>query len=108
MKNIEPSQFLELLLSQQKQFQIDETVIGVIKFNKMVDELSNLNLFTRFGFSDFLEFIDRVHSSIPYKEFAIHISFTEQLMNDVRRYNSMYEEIKELNSALKLWEDFLK
>lgn len=108
MKKIEPSQFLELILKQQKLHNQQFLELRVRDFNKMIDELSDLNYSVRFGYSDLIEFVEKFYASIPYKSFSLNISYTEELMKEVKVFNKIYEDINNLSESTNLWEKFIK
>ena len=108
MNNLEPSQLFEIILSQQNNFSRYEVPLSVRTFNKIIDELTNLNLRVRFGYSDFLEFIDTYHKYINYKEHILHIFYSEDLLRQVRQYNRIYENIDKLTKSNDLWQNYLK
>lgn len=108
MNIIEPSQLLEMILSQQNHYSRPKISLSVRTFNKMADELTDINLTIRFGYSDFIEFIESHYDFIPFKEHNLYISFSEDLLKEVRHYNRIYQNIDKLISIKDLWQNYLK
>lgn len=103
MIEIKPSQFIEIILEFQKRNSIFLMKLKVRNFNKMVDRLYDLNIRVNFGFSDLVEFVDIFENIIPYKDYAIHISYTEELLNEVKKYNQIYESIMDFVKINDTW-----
>ncbi len=90
---ISPSQFIEVVLETQKVTNVPKVQIAVQAFNEMTETLFNQNLFTRFGFSGLIEFSNLYKETFPYKNFKVHISYSEELLQKIKTYNCIYESI---------------
>lgn len=108
MNNISPSQFLEALLEFQRKNLINDIIIQARKFNELVDFLSDLNLCARFGFLDLIEFVEKFEDSLSYKEFALHISYTEEFLNEIKRYNNIYISLENMDKINEVWENHIQ
>lgn len=107
MKEIAPSQFIEALLESQRINKLNKLYLKVRTFNKLVDELSNLNIYVQFGFSDLIEFVDNYNEYLSYKDFAIHVLYTEKLIEKVKKYNRIYVSIDNFDEINAVWKNLL-
>ena len=108
MNNLEPSQFFEMILSQQNHFSKSEIPLNVRIFNKMVDELTDLDFSIKFGYSDFTDFIESYYESVSIKQNVLYIAYTKELLQEVRKYNRIHENIADLITTKDLWVNYLK
>lgn len=90
---ISPSQFIEVVLENLKEQKVPKMQIDARTFNKMTEMLFEKNLFTRFGFSGLIEFSNLYKETFPYENFKVHISYSEELLQKIKRYNCIYESI---------------
>lgn len=72
-----PSQFLELLLTNNDIISLD-----VRKFNELADEYENV----QFGFKDLIEFCD-FSPCLVYTNYKIHIIKSIELLKELHDYN---------------------
>ena len=96
MNTIEPSQLLEIILSRQNHYSQHEILLNVRTFNKMIDELYGYDLSVRFGYSEFVEFVESYHEQLLYREHILHIAYTDELFNEIRHYNRIHKKIEKL------------
>ncbi len=108
MREISPSQFIEAILESQKINSVSITKLKVRTFNKMVDQLYGLNIRVQFGFSNLIEFVEDFETALPYENFAIRISYTEALLNEVRRYNQIYASVRDFVEINEVWKNLMK
>lgn len=108
MKGIAPSQFIEALLEIQRINSISLTELKVRTFNDMVDQLSDLNIFVPFGFSDLIEFVQNFEESLSYRDFTLHIFYTDTLLNEVKKYNQIYASVDNFGEITNVWKDYVK
>lgn len=108
MREISPSQFIEAILESQKINSVSITELKVRTFNKMVDQLYGLNIRVQFGFSDLIEFVEDFETALPYEGFAIRISYTEALLNEVKRYNQIYASVSDFVEIDEVWKNLMK
>ena len=90
---ISPSQFIEVVLESLKQQKVSKMEIDVQTFNEITETLFEENLVTRFGFSGLIEFSNLYKETFPYENFKVHISYSEELLQKIKRYNCIYESI---------------
>ena len=108
MIEIKPSQFIEAILESQQMNSVSLMELRVRTFNKMVDQLHDLNICVQFGFSDLVEFVDVFENVLSYKDYAIHISYTKPLLNEVKKYNQIYASVKNFVEINDVWENLVK
>lgn len=108
MKEITPSQFIEAILESQRMNSVSLMELKVRTFNRMVDQLYGLNIRVQFGFSDLIDFVENFEESLPYDNFAIHIAYTETLLNEMKEYNQIYASVSNLDKINKLWKSLMK
>lgn len=108
MKGIAPSQFIEALLEIQRINSISLMELKVRTFNDLVDKLYDFNIFVPFGFSDMIEFVQNFEESLSYKDFSLHISYTDTLLNEVKKYNQIYESVDNFAEIPNLWKNYVK
>jgi|GEM_PF-6529071 hypothetical protein len=108
MKEITPSQFIEALLESQRTDSRPPVELKVRAFNNMVDQLSNIDICVQFGFSDLVEFVESFEESLSYKDFAIHISYTESLFSEIKKYNQIYAAVENFTEINKVVWKILK
>jgi hypothetical protein len=97
---ISPSQFIEVVLENLKEQKVPKMEIDAQTFNEMVETLYEKNLVIRFGFSGLVEFSNLYKENFPYVNFKVHISYSEELLQKIKRYNCIYESID--NSKIDL------
>ena len=90
---ISPSQFIEVVLESLKQQKVSKMEIDVQTFYEITETLFEENLVTRFGFSGLIEFSNLYKETFPYENFKVHISYSEELLQKIKRYNCIYESI---------------
>lgn len=90
---ISPSQFIEVVLENLKEQKVPKIEIGAQTFNEITETLFEKNLVTRFGFSGLIEFSNLYKETFPYENFKVHISYSEELLQKIKRYNYIYESI---------------
>lgn len=90
---ISPSQFIEIVLESLKEQKVPKMQIDVQTFNKMTETLYEKNLVAQFGFSGLIEFSNLYKETFPYENFKVHISYSEELLQKIKRYNCIYESI---------------
>lgn len=90
---ISPSQFIEVVLENLKEQKVPKMEIDVQTFNKMTEALYKKNLVIWFGFSGLIEFSNLYKETFPYENFKVHISYSEELLQKIKRYNCIYESI---------------
>lgn len=108
MKEIAPSQFIEALLESQLMNSVSKTKLKVRTFNSMVDQLSDLNICVQFGFSDLIEFVESFKEFLPYEDFALHISYTKPLFDEMKKYNQIYASFGDFTEINRAWKDLMK
>lgn len=108
MKEITPSQFIEAILESQKNYLAPTLVLEVRTFNRLVDQLADLNICTRFGFIDLIDFAEHFGDTLSYKEFTIQIAYSETLFNKVKQYNQIYTAIDNFAKINEAWDKILK
>ena len=107
MKEIKPSQFIEAILESQQINSVSLIKLKVRTFNKMVDQLYNLNICVQFGFSDLFEYVELFEDVLSYKDYCLHISYTKDLLNDVKQYNQIYASVQDFVAINNVWKNFL-
>jgi hypothetical protein len=90
---ISPSQFIEVVLENLKELKVPKIQIDVETFNEMTETLYEKNLVICFGFSGLIEFSNLYKEHFPYENFKVHISYSEELLQKIKRYNCIYESI---------------
>lgn len=90
---ISPSQFIEVVLETLKKQKVSNVQIAAQTFNEITETLFEKNLVTRFGFSGLIEFSNLYKETFPYENFKVHISYSEELLQKIKRYNCIYESI---------------
>lgn len=108
MKEITPSQFIEAILESQKMNSVSLTKLKVRTFNEMVDQLYGLDICVQFGFSDLIDFVEYFDDSLPYTDFAICISYTKALLDEVKEYNQIYKSINSFIEINEVWKNLIK
>jgi len=108
MKEIAPSQFIEAILESQRNYMAPSLALEVRTFNSLVDQLAALNICTRFGFLDLIDFAEHFGDTLPYKEFTIQIAYSDSLFNEVKRYNKIYTSIDNFAKIHEVWNGILK
>ena len=108
MREIKPSQFIEAILESQQMNSVSIMELKVRTFNKMVDQLHDLNLRVQFGFSDLVEFAEVFEDVLSYKDFAIHISYTKPLLDEVKKYNQIYASVRNIVEINDVWKKLVK
>ena len=108
MREIKPSQFIEAILESQQINSVSIMELRVRTFNKMVDQLHDLNICVQFGFSDLVEFAEVFEDVLSYKDFAIHISYTKTFLNEVKKYNQIYASVKNSVEINDVWKNIVK
>lgn len=108
MNKITPSQFIEALLESQRTSAVTSMELKVRTFNNVVDRLSELDFDVQFGYSDLIEFAENFGNSLPYKNFALHISYTDALFNEINKYNQIYASVNNYTEIDKIWKKLLK
>ena len=108
MKEIAPSQLLEILLDAQKKFSINSSQLQARKFNQIIDILSDFDVIAKFGYLDLIENMQKFNQSITIQELKLQISYSEKFFAEVKRYNQMFEKLETLELLPKAIEDFLK
>ena len=74
----------------------------------MVDQLYDLNIRVQFGFSDLIDFVENFEESLSYDNFAIHIAYTETLLNEMKEYNQIYASVSNFDEINKVWKSLMK
>ena len=82
--------------------------LKVRTFNGMVDQLYDLNIRVQFGFSDLIDFVENFGESLSYDNFAIHIAYTETLLNEMKEYNQIYASVSNFDEINKVWKSLMK
>ena len=108
MREIKPSQFIEAILESQQINSVSQMELRVRTFNKMVDQLHDLNRCVQFGFSDLVEFVEVFEDVLSYKDFAIHISYTKTLLDEVKKYNQIYASVRNFVEINDVWKNLVK
>ena len=108
MKEITPSQFIEAILESQRMNSVSLMELKVRTFNGMVDQLYDLNIRVQFGFSDLIDFVENFEESLSYDNFAIHIAYTETLLNEMKEYNQIYVSVSNFDEINKVWKSLMK
>lgn len=108
MKEITPSQFIEAILESQRMNSVSLMELKVRTFNGMVDQLYDLNIRVQFGFSDLIDFVENFEESLSYDNFAIHIAYTETLLNEMKEYNQIYASVSNFDEINKVWKSLMK
>ena len=84
MKEIAPSQFIEAILESQRNYLVPTLALEVRTFNRLVDQLAELNICTRFGFIDLIDFVEHFGDTLSYKELTIQITYSDSLFNEMK------------------------
>lgn len=108
MKEIAPSQFIEAILESQRNFLVPTLSLEVRTFNQLVDQLAELNICTRFGFIDLIDFVEHFGDTLSSKEFTIQIAYSDSLFNEMKRYNQIYTSIDNFAKINEVWNKILK
>lgn len=108
MKEIAPSQFIEAILESQRSFLVPTLSLEVRTFNQLVDQLAELNICTRFGFIDLIDFVEHFGDTLSSKEFTIQIAYSDSLFNEMKRYNQIYTSIDNFAKINEVWDKILK
>lgn len=108
MREITPSQFIEAILESQRMSSVSLMELKVRTFNKMVDQLYSLNIHVQFGFSDLIDFVEDFEESLPYDNFAIHIAYTETLLNEMKEYNQIYASVRNFVEINEVWKNLMR
>lgn len=108
MKEIAPSQFIEAILESQKNYLAPTLALEVRTFNRLVDQLAELNIRTKFGFLDLIDFVEHFGDTLSYKELTIQITYSDSLFNEMKRYNQIYTSIDNFSKINEVWDEILK
>lgn len=109
MVKIDPSQFLEIILETQKQDKLhNEFPLKVRKFNEISDRLAECNYYLQFGFADLVEFSQRFKLIRPYAEYTLNLSYSDDLLEEVKSYNRIYRKLEHSERISKIWSDLEK
>lgn len=108
MIEINPSQFIEALLETQRANSMQNTLLQVRMFNDMADRLLALDIRTRFGFFELVEFAKHFADLLPYKDHTLEVSYNETLFSAIRKYNRIYNDIDQFKQINQVWKDSVK
>lgn len=108
MREIKPSQFIEAILESQQMNSVSLMELKVRTFNKMVDQLYDLNICVQFGFSDLFEYVELFKDVLSYKDYCLHISYTKDLLNDIKQYNQIYASVQDFVAINKKWKNLVR
>lgn len=105
MKQIQPAQLIEALITQSMGLQEYGTIaLTVHKFNELNRLLTQLKYHMDFSYGDLLEFASKFHNDIfIVDEIEVHLHASTQLIHKLQWYNKMFLEIQEPQKIFEQW-----